>query len=149
MNGKTFIIASLRRLRANEPPETLEFEPGVNLIFGAKDTGKTKWLSMLDFVLGDNGSAQDAFGTELADKYDIVAADLTFSDGSEITLERKWKLQGTKGKIFVNDSPMDADDFGDFLLKRLDIPNIRFPKGSPWNDRTWPKLSWRTLFRSM
>jgi hypothetical protein len=149
MNGKTFIITSLRRLQGDEPPETLEFKRGVNLIVGEKDTGKTKWLSMLDFLLGDNGSPEDAFGSELANKYDSLAADLAFSDGSEITIQRKWKVQGAKGKIFVNDSVMDADDFGDFLLERLDIPRIRVPKGNPWNDRTWPKLSWRTLFRSM
>jgi hypothetical protein len=149
MTGKTFIITYLRRLRADGSSETLEFKPGVNLIVGEKDAGKTKWLSMLDYLLGDNGSAEDAFGTELAENYDNVAAGLTFSDGSEITVGRKWKVHGAKGKIFVDDSPIDADEFGDFLLARLDIPRIRFPKGSPWNDRTWPKLSWRTLFRSM
>jgi hypothetical protein len=149
MNGKTFIITYLRRLLSHGASETLAFKPGVNLIVGEKDAGKTKWLSMLDYLLGDTGSAEDAFGTELADKYDSVAAGLALSDGSEITVERRWKVQGAKGKLFVNDSPMDADEFGDFLLERLDIPRIRFPKGNPWNDRTWPKLSWRTLFRSI
>jgi hypothetical protein len=149
MSGSTFIISSLRRLPMDNRLDTLQFGPGVNLIVGEKDAGKTKWLSMLDFLLGDIGSPEDAFGTELANKYDSVAADLVFSDGSKIVVERKWKLRGAKGKVFVDDSPMGADDFGDFLLDKLHIPRIRFPKGSPWNDRTWPKLSWRTLFRSM
>jgi len=61
MNGKTFVITSLRRLKADELPETLEFKPGVNLIVGEKDTGKTKWLSMLDFLLGDSGSRRHNF----------------------------------------------------------------------------------------
>jgi hypothetical protein len=149
MNRKTFIIKSLRRFQSDQPPETLEFKPGVNLIVGEKDTGKTKWLSMLDFLLGDNGSPEDAFGIDLAAKYDCVSANLVFSDGSEATIERKWKIPGIRGKIFVNDLPMDADDFSDFLLNALDIPRIRFPRGNPWNDRTWPKLTWRILLRSI
>src|SRR5689334_10650649 len=119
MSGSTFIINSLRRLPVENRLDTLQFGPGVNLIVGEKDAGKTKWLSMLDFLLGDIGSPEDAFGTELANKYDSVAADLVFSDGSKIVVERKWKLRGAKGKVFVDDSPMGADDFGDFLLDKL------------------------------
>lgn len=149
MNGKTLIIRSLQRFPSEKPTDRLDFHAGVNLIFGERDAGKTVWLRMMDFLMADTGTPEEAFGDEIAEKYDSIQAVFSFSDGSEMTVERKWKAPGALHKIFVDGTPIDCDTFGDLLLKKLDIPIIHFPKGNPYSDRAWPKLSWRTLFRSI
>jgi hypothetical protein len=35
--------------------EELAFEVGVNLLVGRPNTGKTRWLQTLDYLLGDQG----------------------------------------------------------------------------------------------
>ena len=44
--------------------------PGVNVLVGEKDTGKSMWLKMLDFVLGKNKAVEKSFGSKLAEKYE-------------------------------------------------------------------------------
>jgi hypothetical protein len=48
-------IASLERRLATGNVEFLTFEPGVNVLVGRPNTGKTKWLQTFDFLLGDTG----------------------------------------------------------------------------------------------
>lgn len=69
MSDKNLIIKQLKRVTASGESEELVFTSGVNVIVGGPNAGKTVWLSMLDYLLGDKGSAEDAFGSELAKKY--------------------------------------------------------------------------------
>jgi hypothetical protein len=48
-------ISRLERRFATGNVEELSFEPGVNVLVGRPNTGKTKWLQTLDFLLGDPG----------------------------------------------------------------------------------------------
>lgn len=149
MNGNTLVIRSLQRFPLERSTDQLEFDNGVNLIYGERDAGKTVWLRMMDFLMADPGTPEDAFGEEIATKYNSLRAVFSVSDGSEIIVERKWKAPGALHKIFVDGQSFDCDVFGDFLLQKLEIPIIHYPKGNPYSDRSWPKLSWRTLFRSI
>lgn len=67
--GKRFIIHEFVRVDRDGADEKLEFKPGVNLLVGMPNTGKTQWLRMLDFVLGDVGKPEEAFDDALASKY--------------------------------------------------------------------------------
>jgi len=42
---------------------------------------------------------------------------------------------------------MLARDFQHWLMERLGIPLLNFPKGNPMSGQTWPELSFRTLLR--
>ncbi|MES1973343.1 MAG: hypothetical protein V4472_12870 [Pseudomonadota bacterium] len=141
-------IARLRRHFATGQQEELTFEPGVNLLVGRPNTGKTKWLQTLDFVLGDTGGNpfEGADETALAEKYDAAAADLRIGAESFL-VERRWRESGGKGKVYVDGTAMLAKDFQHWLLKELGIPLLSFPKGNPASGQTWPELSFRILLR--
>jgi hypothetical protein len=148
MSSKTFYLKTLERFPADRPTDRLEFQPGVNLIVGERDAGKTKWLSMLDYLFGDPATPVDAFGQTLAEKYESVKAVLVFSDGEEVTLERHWRLAKGLHKILVNGEPISSDKFDDFIFAKLGIPTIKFPKGNPFAEKSgWQTLGWRSMFR--
>jgi hypothetical protein len=136
-----------RRLAAGNTEE-LVFKPGVNLLVGAPYTGKTKWLQTLDFLLGDPGENpfEGAEEAGLADRYESAAAELVIGD-ERIRIERRWREPGAKTKIFVDDSAMPARDFQSWLMGKLGIPLLNFPKGNPMSGQTWPELTFRMLLR--
>lgn len=145
MTTKTFVIKELTRTTTDGDQESLEFKTGVNVLVGRPNTGKSKWLAMLDYLLGERGSPEKAFGTDLAEKYTSVHAVIEI-DGEEIVVERNWKKRGLKTKVVVDEEPIDLDDFSEFLLEKVKIPSLHYPKGNPFRG-TWPALSWRVLFR--
>ncbi|MHB1141659.1 MAG: AAA family ATPase [Sulfuricaulis sp.] len=148
MTTKIFRIKSVSRFPINDDYDRLELTEGVNVIVGEMNTGKTMWLQMIDFALGDDGGPEEAFAKELAEKYERITLELTI-DGEEIVVERRWKEVGAKTKIFVNEEGMSTKQFSEFILGKLNIPLIKVPSGSPYSDRTWPELSWRELYRHM
>jgi hypothetical protein len=145
--NKMHIISAVRHPVQNDY-DTLELKEGVNVIVGELNAGKTKWLQMIDFVLGDTGKPEEAFDKELTDKYERICLILNIG-GKEIQVERRWKEQGAKSKIFVNDEGMSPKQFSEEILGKLEIPIIHVPSGNPYADRTWPTLSWREMFRHM
>jgi len=142
----TLIIKYLKRTQKSKPDEVLEFEPGVNVLVGVGNTGKTKWVQMLDYLMGDPDPPESTFGNDLAEKYDSIEA-LFLIDGKEYVIERHWKRQGKKGKIFINEEEFPASEFSEFLLSKLETPILHFPTGNPYSKRSWPQLSWRMLYR--
>lgn len=148
MTNAFLSVARLERRLTTGNVESLTFETGVNLLVGPPNTGKTKWLQTLDFLLGDTGTnpyeGSDEAG--LAEKYQSAAADLIVS-GNAVRIERRWLELGAKGKIFVGDEAMDTKEFQHWLLAELDMPLVHFPKGNPMSGQTWPELSFRILLR--
>jgi len=146
MSKTNLRIIELRREPARDPNDTLVLADGLNVITGEKDAGKTVWLRMLDYLMGDDDVPEDAFGVAIAIKYDSLHARIAIGD-DEYLVERKWKEKGLKTKVFLKGEALNADEFCRSLLSLLGIPLVRFPKGNPYEDRTWPELSWRMLFR--
>jgi hypothetical protein len=144
MTARTLQIKRVARLPKFSGDDQLLLSPGVNVIVGEKDAGKTKWLRMLDYLMGSPDKPQDEFGEDLAIKYHSLQATIVI-DHEEIRLERRWHEEGSKTKVFVNDEV--ADDFSQVFLEKLNIPILHFPKGNPFADRGWPVLSWRMLLR--
>lgn len=145
MSKKFLMIKRLVRTPQFDTSDELILSPGVNVIVGRGNTGKTKWLQMLDYLMGDKDDPNEAFG-DLANKYDTIKA-LISIDNDEFWVERRWKQHGAKGKVFIENDPRDTADYQRFLLERLRIPLVHFPKGNPYEERTWPELSWRVIFR--
>ncbi|WHO76236.1 hypothetical protein [Rhizobium sp. BT03] len=141
-------ISRLERRHTNGNVEELIFHKGVNLLVGRPNTGKTKWLQTLDFLLGDPGENpfEGAEEAGLAEKYDAAGAQLLLGD-EEVRIERRWREQGAKTKVFVNGEGMPAREFQQWLMQRLEIPLLNFPKGNPMSGQTWPELSFRMLLR--
>jgi hypothetical protein len=147
MITKTLTIKQLIRSPKTDESDELNFDLGVNVLVGKPNTGKTQWLRMLNFLMGDRDSnAANAFNQTLVDKYDSVKGIFMIGD-EEITLERYWKRAGDKSKIFINGEPITSDAFSSHLLTLLNIPILHYPQGNPFSSRTWPELSWPSLFR--
>lgn len=145
MTARKIRIKQAVRYPIEDEQDTLEFKPGVNVIVGELQAGKTTWLRMIDYVLGDTGKVDEAFDSALAQKYERIAVTLVI-DGDEIVVERRWKEVGTKSKVLVDGEKMAPLEFSTYLLERLNIPLIHIPSGNPY-ERSWHELSWRELFR--
>lgn len=141
-------IRRLERRLSNGKVEALQFDTGVNLLVGPPNSGKTKWLQTLDFLLGDQGvnPFEGAEEEGLANKYESAGAQLVLGEES-FHIERRWQESGVKSKIFVDDRVMSPRDFQQFLMQELGIPSLNFPKGNPMSGQTWPELSFRVLLR--
>jgi len=146
MTAKKMVIKQLMRSPQFDEDDTLNLEPGVNIIVGKPNSGKTKWLSMLDYLMGDNSKPENAFSLALKEKHDSVKALVSIGE-EEIWIERRWKQPGVQGKVFINDKPILQGEFSNYILENLGIPVLHFPKGNPYEERAWPELSWRTLLR--
>lgn len=147
MKTKTLMIKQLSRSPKTGDFDELNFEPGVNVLVGKPNTGKTQWLRMLNFLMGDRDSnVEKAFDIDLVNKYESIRGTFTI-DNQELILERNWKLTGKKGAIFVDGEPVLAEEFSSILLRRLNIPVISYPQGNPLSIRKWPALSWPTMLR--
>lgn len=146
MGANSLVIKKMIRFPQTVDEDEISLIPGVNVLVGEKDTGKSMWLKMLDFVLGKNKAAEKSFGSKLAGKYDSAGI-LVNIDNEEVLIERKWNERGLLNKIIVAGIPMEYDEFSRQILERLNLPILNFPKGNPYTERKWPPLSFRTLLR--
>jgi len=134
--------------------ESLEFTDGVNAIVGKPNAGKTIWLTMIDFLLGDTGGIEEALGIEdssgqfLYEKYGSIEGEFICGT-EELIIRRNWNQDGMKTKVIVNNVTMSTQEFSQFILSKLEIPVVHFPKGNPYAERSWPVLSWKMLMRHM
>ncbi len=145
MTVRKIQIKQAVRYPVEDEHDSIELKPGVNVIVGELQAGKTTWLRMIDYVLGDTGKVDEAFDATLAEKYERIVVTLVI-DGKEVVVERHWKEAGAKSKILVDGEKMAPLAFSTFLLEKLNIPVIQIPSGNPY-ERSWHELSWRELFR--
>jgi hypothetical protein len=141
-------LGRLGRQFSNGTWEYLEFKPGVNLLIGRPNTGKTKWLQTLNYLLGAPGDNpfEGAEETGLSEKYDSAGVELII--GNDILwVERQWRETRLKSKVLVNGEAITTTDFQHTIMDWLKIPLLHFPKGNPMSGQTWPELSFRTLLR--
>ena len=144
----TLVVNELIRSPEIGPEDRLVLSSGVNVLVGPPNTGKTKWLQMLDFVFGNDDSALDVFGEDVATKYTSILARMTVA-GEPWVVERRWDEGTPKSRVFVNEQATNVHDFLHMLLQRLGIPLLHYPQGNPYGQRSWPELGWRSLYRHM
>ena len=142
-------VERLERVTADGRTEELRFEPGLNILVGRPNTGKTVWLTMLDYALGDRDAVEKALSVKLAHKYNIVRASLRLGDEDDVVIERRWKEPGSKHKVYVDGRALSVDEFSSYFLPTIGIPVLHYPQGDPYSSRAWPMLSWRSLYRHM
>lgn len=148
MTQRMLSVGRVERRLSNGTSEHIQFMPGANLLVGRPNTGKTKWLQTLDFLLGDPGEHpfEGAEEEGLAEKYDAANAELRIGD-EQLIVERRWREPGARTKVFVDGQGYSAREFQQLLMQRLGIPLLNFPKGNPMSGQTWPELSFRMLLR--
>ncbi|MGI4759575.1 MAG: AAA family ATPase [Janthinobacterium lividum] len=151
--SNTLFIRQISRTNTTGEVETLEFTEGVNIIVGPTNSGKTVWLAMLDYVLGDDSSADKAFfekqdvgGTKISNIYVSLTAIIEIAD-TEYVLERRWKEQGVSSKTLLDGKAMDTKEFSQFILEKLQIPTSRFVQGNPYAKNSVLDISFRMMLR--
>lgn len=144
MSGKVTIHELWRS--KNGQKETLHFKTGVNLIVGDRNTGKTKWLETLDYLMGDEVSPQERGEDDIFKKYSGAGMRISVA-GKELQVERQWAQVGLATKVVVDGKAINLKDYRELLIGILGIPIVRYPQGNPFGPRTWPELSWRSLYR--
>ena len=60
MTASAVRIERLERVTASGHTEQLQFEEGLNVLVGRPNTGKTVWLTMLDYAMGDRGAIESS-----------------------------------------------------------------------------------------
>ncbi|WP_437796419.1 hypothetical protein [Sorangium sp. So ce693] len=147
MSARTVRVGLVERFSHHELVDQLDLRPGVNVVVGSKDTGKTGWLRTISFLLGDTDGPEGALGAGIAGKFDSARLRLHIGPDEEVVLERRWKEAGAKHKVFINGDGIASGGFSEWMQKKLGVPLVRFPRGNPYSGATWPELSWRMLFR--
>jgi hypothetical protein len=141
-------IREVIRFPENGPEDRLSFELGVNVLVGVPNTGKSKWLRMIDYLFADDNKPAEVFEEEITEKYHSLRATIVVA-GEDWTIERNWKDTSLITKISLNGELMTLGSFTAKLLEALHIPIVHYPQGNPYGPRTWPQLGWRSLYRHM
>lgn len=144
----------LRKILFRSPSNeaSLDFAPGVNVICGASDTGKSFLAESIDFMLG--GSELRGI-TELA-KYAEIELDLSINNGENWRFRRS--ISGGNFKLINLDKPDSdeivlkqshthgkTDNLSGFLLEKIGLLGKRVLKSSVKS--TTQSLSFRNLAR--
>jgi hypothetical protein len=142
----SLILKRLTRYPKAASGDELLFGLGVNVMAGDKDSGKTTWLRMLDYLFGSDDKPAEAFGAAVATAYESIEALIELGD-EKVVLRRTWTASAPRTKMLWNEEPINISELSDRLLEKLGIPRLHFPKGDPYAERAWPALSFRTLLR--
>jgi hypothetical protein len=145
---RTLVVTELVRSPEQGPEDRLTFTTGVNVLVGLPNTGKSKWLQMLNYLLVSEDAPADAFGEVAAAKYTSIKGTLCVA-GEAMEVERRWDSAMPKNRIIVNGEPSTIKEFLLLLQNRLGIPVLHYPQGNPLGQRSWPDLGWRSLYRHM
>lgn len=148
MISRTLIVNELVRFPENGHEDRLALTSGVNVLVGMPNTGKSKWLQMLNYLLVSEDAPADVFGEDVASKYTSIRGILTLA-GESLEVERRWGSNTPKSRIFVNGEARNIKEFLLDVQHRLGIPLLHYPQGNPLGQRTWPELGWRSLYRHM
>ena len=116
MPSESLAILEVDREGTGGKKEHLQFHTGMNVLVGAPNTGKTKWMETIDFLLGDNVAAEQRETDDIFMKFDSARM-VAVIGGQQFRIERKWKEKGALTKVFVDDTALTLDDYYSFLLK--------------------------------
>lgn len=111
------------------PPSTLTFGPGLNILYGASNTGKSFIVEAIDFMLGGSQPLRD-----IPERigYDVVLLGIEAYDGRSFTIERSVNGGGFRLYDELRDAPPGDDEAHRILSEQH-------------NERSEANLSWFLL----
>jgi hypothetical protein len=142
---RTVRFGQITRFQNVGEPERISFKPGVNLLVGAPNSGKSVWLQMLDFMLGDHISFGKRFSHEIEYKYSRIEAEVWINDQPHVMNRLCWP-SAENASAMIDGRSVGARGIQRFIEKSLGIPQLFFPRGLGTR-RQWNELSWRMLMR--
>lgn len=149
-------ILSLAFHGPSKMPAVVRFQSGLNVIYGASDTGKSFIVEAIDFMLGGKGPLKDI---PQSNGYDQALLSLKFADDDITTVRRS--LDGGAFEVFEGRFDIDLPDqqgrllseihrsrdhesLSSFLLKKVGLVDKKIKKNA--RDET-QNLSFRNLAR--
>lgn len=134
-------------------PARLDFRPGLNVIYGAANTGKTHVLQLVDYALGASNE-KEAPPEQLG--YEAVLLGVELLNGEQFTLCRLLKLGGDIQRVdgfhydlpdksegeFLGANHRDKSSLSKFLLQKLGMEGAKLRKNAKGETRD---LSFRDL----
>lgn len=146
MTVQKLSVKSIARRRKNADHDLLEFTGGVNVLVGEGNTGKTKWLESIDYILGDEISVDERENDDIYSSFDAFVGVIAIGH-EELKIERRVREPGGLRRVFVNGQSFPLEQYCDLLTDKIGIPRVRYPQGNPYAPRRWPELGWRSLMR--
>lgn len=121
-------LDKIRFSSPNKEDATLELFPGLNIIHGASDTGKSFTLDAIDFMLGAGSPLKD-----IPERvgYDKVLIDISVTTGEKVCLERSidggnflvTDNNNDKGVFNAKHNPKKEDNISKYLLSLIELAN--------------------------
>jgi hypothetical protein len=159
MSVPGFRIRHLVFCGPNRVPAVVTFGPGLNVIYGASETGKSFIVEAIDFMLGGRGPLRD-IGERVG--YDRILLGLESMSGEQFTISRS--VDGGHFRMFVGlhleppnvdieardladqHSDRNSDNLSAFLLEQCGLSGKRVRKNKRGDTNS---LSFRNLARLM
>lgn len=138
----------------------IPFNPGVNIIYGEEDSGKSSILELINYLLGSK--KLDSYDElEQSVNYAILEVDLNnvrycikrdilnYTKDIEVYLSSYDNIENVFPEKYIpkyNDTE-DGKFFSDFLLDALNFPRIKIKSSPSKDDSELQRLSFRDLFK--
>lgn len=142
---------------------TVNFNPGVNIIYGDSNTGKSSILNLIDYLLG---SKKFKLYPEIEAAARYAVLDVTLND-DRYTIKRDIFDENRVMEVFpceiarigeypaktylpnfkANSNNSNSGYFSDFLLDALNLNNIKIKESPSKDDSKLVRLSFRDLFK--
>tara|TARA_R110002072_G_scaffold295729_1_gene466880 strand:- start:957 stop:2810 length:1854 start_codon:yes stop_codon:yes gene_type:complete len=156
MSYSGFQVRHLSYHGPSRPPVVVSFRSGLNVIYGASDTGKSFIVETIDFMLGGKGPLTDI---PQSNGYAQILLALVFEDGAEYTVRRSFDggafalynglfsdnlPDGDGTPLSETHSVRDQDNWSSLLLSKTGLSNKRIRKNAKGDTQN---LSFRNLAR--
>jgi len=160
MNTTSTLLIKQLILIGNRKNYIVPFNPGVNIIYGEEDSGKSSILELINYLLGSS-KLDKYIELEQSVRYAILELDLK---GIRYCIKRDIFDNNRDMEVFMSsykdidnnfpekyipkyDNTIDGKFFSDFLLDALNLPKVKI-KSSPSKDNSkLQRLSFRDLFQ--
>ena len=138
----------------------IPFNPGVNIIYGEEDSGKSSILELINYLLGSK--KLDSYDElEQSVYYAILEVDLNnvrycikrdilnYTKDIEVYLSSYDNIENIFPEKYIPtyNSTVDGKFFSDFLLDALNFPKIKIKSSPSKDDSQLQRLSFRDLFK--
>ncbi|PHQ65171.1 MAG: hypothetical protein COB99_05575, partial [Sulfurimonas sp.] len=153
MNKYGFFIKKLQLEGSTKETVSIEFKKGLNVIYGASDTGKTFIYQTINYMLGASKTPK---GIPEAEGYSLCKLQIESFNGAEFILERA--LKGGDFKLYdkdsnllatlnaKNDKRVEANTISDFLLGLCNLENKKIRKNQRGESRNLYFQNLKRLF---
>lgn len=156
MSRTSLILRHICFTGPSKPPASLSFQRGLNVLYGASETGKSFVLESIDYMLGGNSSLRD-----IPERvgYDQIFLGIETENGEAFTFVRStdrgafYLFQGLHQQVPAGIDPVvlkakhsseDQENLSNLLLNKISMSNKRLKKNARCETKN---LSFRDLVR--